>query len=88
MESYSEYVGDLAPWYKEHVDQGFVNDRMQIVALNSEDKLMETVKLIGSDVLPDDQKLTLRLPASSVWASFSRMLSIRPIRTCLLRSSS
>ena len=62
MESYSEYVGDLAPWYKEHVDQGFVNDRTQIVALlNSEDKLMETVKLIGSDVLPDDQKLTLEI---------------------------
>ncbi len=62
MESYSEYVGDLAPWYKENVDPKFVDDRTQIVALlNSENKLMETVKLIGSDVLPDDQKLTLEI---------------------------
>jgi len=62
MESYSEYVSDLAPWYKENVDRKFVDDRMQIVAiLHSEDKLMETVKLIGSDVLPDDQKLTLEI---------------------------
>ena len=62
MESYSEYVTDLAPWYKENVDRKFVEDRMQIVAiLHSEDKLMETVKLIGSDVLPDDQKLTLEI---------------------------
>jgi V/A-type H+-transporting ATPase subunit A len=62
MESYSEYVTDLAPWYKDNVDRKFVEDRMQIVAiLHSEDKLMETVKLIGSDVLPDDQKLTLEI---------------------------
>ena len=29
--------------------------------LNSESSLMEIVKLIGSDVLPDDQKLTLEI---------------------------
>ena len=59
MQSYSEYVGDMSPWYKEHVDPKFISDRTEIVAiLNAEDKLNETVKLIGSDVLPDDQKLT------------------------------
>ena len=42
--------------------------------LNQESSLMEIVKLIGSDVLPDDQKLTLELPESSVWASSSRTL--------------
>ena len=29
--------------------------------LNQESNLMEIVKLIGSDVLPDDQKLTLEI---------------------------
>lgn len=29
--------------------------------LNQENSLMEIVKLIGSDVLPDDQKLTLEI---------------------------
>ena len=62
MQSYSEYVGDMSPWYKEHVDPKFISDRTEIVAiLNAEDKLNETVKLIGSDVLPDDQKLTLEI---------------------------
>ena len=62
MESYSEYIPDLSEWYAEHVDPAFVSHRIRIVSiLNDEDKLMETVKLIGSDVLPDDQKLTLEI---------------------------
>ncbi len=62
MESYSEYERDLSAWYSENVDTKFIEDRTRIVALlNAEDKLMETVKLIGSDVLPDDQKLTLEI---------------------------
>lgn len=62
MESYSEYERDLAPWYAKNVDKKFAQYRTKIVALlNAEDKLMETVKLIGSDVLPDDQKLTLEI---------------------------
>ena len=62
MESYSEYVRDLGPWYRANVDRRFVEDRSKITAiLSTEDKLMETVRLIGSDVLPDDQKLTLEI---------------------------
>lgn len=62
LDSYSEYISDLSPWYKDHVDGKFVEDRNQIVALlNTESKLMEIVKLIGSDVLPDDQKLVLEV---------------------------
>ena len=61
-ESYSEYVRDLSPWYRANVDRRFVEDRSKITAiLSTEDKLMETVRLIGSDVLPDDQKLTLEI---------------------------
>ena len=62
VESYSEYVRDLSPWYRANVDRRFVEDRSKITAiLSTEDKLMETVRLIGSDVLPDDQKLTLEI---------------------------
>lgn len=62
LTSYSEYLSDLAPWYKANVDKNFVGDRNQIMGiLNQESSLMEIVKLIGSDVLPDDQKLTLEI---------------------------
>ena len=35
MESYSEYVRDLGPWYRAHVDRRFVEDRSMITALLS-----------------------------------------------------
>lgn len=60
LDSYSEYLTDLAPWYTEHVNKDFVDYRNQLVyLLNQEASLMEIVKLIGADVLPDDQKLIL-----------------------------
>lgn len=62
LTSYSEYINDLAHWYNKNVDSNFVSYRNQILAiLNQESSLIEIVKLIGSDVLPDDQKLTLEI---------------------------
>ena len=62
LTSYSEYVSDLAPWYADHVSKKFVDDRNKLMALlNQESSLLEIVKLIGADVLPDDQKLTLEI---------------------------
>lgn len=62
LTSYSEYINDLAPWYTKNVHKDFVHCRNQIIALlNQESSLMEIVKLIGSDVLPDDQKLVLEI---------------------------
>ena len=62
LTSYSEYLEDLSPWYRDNVSAKFVSDRNQLMAiLNQESSLMEIVKLIGSDVLPDDQKLTLEI---------------------------
>lgn len=62
LTSYSEYLPDLASWYADNVGAEFIDDRNQLVAiLNQESSLMEIVKLIGSDVLPDDQKLTLEI---------------------------
>lgn len=60
LTSYSEYLGDLAPWYQDNVSPKFVDYRNRLMALlNQESSLLEIVKLIGSDVLPDDQKLVL-----------------------------
>ncbi len=61
-QSYSEYVNDLAKWYDSNVSPRFLACRQQIQALLAEEtKLMEIVKLIGSDVLPDDQKLVIEI---------------------------
>ena len=60
MDSYSEYFNDLAPWFKENLGEDFIEYRNRISALlQEESSLMEIVKLIGSDVLPDDQKLVI-----------------------------
>lgn len=62
LTSYSEYVGDLSPWYSEQVGENFVLCRNEILnILTTENRLNEIVKLIGSDVLPDDQKLVLEI---------------------------
>ena len=62
LSSYSEYLGDLAPWYQDNVSPKFVDYRNRLMALlNQESSLLEIVKLIGSDVLPDDQKLILEI---------------------------
>ncbi len=59
-DSYSEYVGDLSDWYTTQVGDDFTACRTELFSiLAAENNLMEIVKLIGSDVLPDDQKLTI-----------------------------
>lgn len=58
--SYSEYTEDLAAYYKENVSDDFMEVRQEISnILVEENTLMEIVKLMGSDVLPDDQKLLI-----------------------------
>lgn len=62
LQSYSEYFLELEDWYRKNVNPKFVDDRNQIMSLlQEESKLMEIVKLIGSDVLPDDQKLIIEV---------------------------
>lgn len=62
MQSYSEYFTDLDPWFAQNVGADFIKYRAKINAiLHEESKLMEIVKLIGSDVLPDDQKLVIEI---------------------------
>lgn len=62
INSYSEYIDDLAPWYNENLGESFLQNRSEIMAiLQEEANLNEIVKLIGADVLPDGQKLTLEI---------------------------
>ena len=61
-DSYSEYVADLSSWYYDNVGPDFTSCREQLATiLLQENSLMEIVKLIGSDVLPDDQKLVIEI---------------------------
>lgn len=58
--SYSEYTADLKPWYDENVGPEFDRCRQRLMDfLREESRLMEIVKLIGSDILPEDQKLII-----------------------------
>lgn len=60
IDSYSEYFSDLDPWITENQGADFIKYRTRINSLlQEESKLMEIVKLIGADVLPDDQKLII-----------------------------
>ena len=62
LSSYSEYINDLTKWYETNVSPDFMKKRARIMAiLQEESSLMEIVKLIGSDVLPEGQKATLEV---------------------------
>lgn len=78
MNSYSEYFTDLDPWYKENLGEDFIKYRNKINAiLHEESSLMEIVKLIGSDVLPDDQKLVIET-AKAVRVGFLQQNAFHP----------
>ena len=83
LTSYSEYINDLAPWYMDHVDKKFVHNRNRLMAiLNQESSLMEIVKLIGADVLPDDQKLVLEI-AKVIRVGFLQQNAFHKDDTCV-----
>lgn len=60
--SYSEYIDDLSRYYEKNIAMDFMKLQAEIISiLHEETKLMEIVKLIGSDVLPEEQKLLLEI---------------------------
>lgn len=62
LSSYSEYIDELTEWYSVNVAKDFMAKRSRIMAiLQEESSLLEIVKLIGADVLPDGQKATLEV---------------------------
>ena len=71
--SYSEYYEDLDPYYTANLGEEFCALRGRMLGLLSEEnKLMEIVKLIGADILPEDQKLIIETAKLFRWAFSSK----------------
>lgn len=83
LTSYSEYTMELSSWYADHVSPKFVDYRNRMMGLLSqENNLMEIVKLIGADVLPDDQKLVLEI-AKVIRLGFLQQNAFHKDDTCV-----
>jgi V/A-type H+-transporting ATPase subunit A len=62
LTSYSGYIGSLEKWYITNVSMDMMNLRGEMLkVLQEESKLLEIVKLVGEDVLPDEQRLILEI---------------------------
>ncbi len=60
LESYSEYLEDISAWGEQHVSADWKEDRAAIMdLLQKEVKLLQVVKLVGPDALPDSQRFVL-----------------------------
>lgn len=60
LDSYSEYMHDVAGWWRQQVGQDWFAMRSQAMEiLSEEDRLSQIVKLVGPDTLPDEQRLIL-----------------------------
>lgn len=62
LSSYSGYGKQLEDFYSQEVSEELipVRDRMMAV-LGEDDKLSSVVQLVGEDVLPDDQRITIEI---------------------------
>ena len=62
LTSYTLYDNQLKDWYVKNVDPSFPALReWAMQTLQKESELQEIVQLVGSDALPDDQKITLEV---------------------------
>ncbi len=62
LESYSEYLDDLKPWLQENISEDWLDLRNRAMTLLKEEaRLQDIVKLVGEDVLPDNQRLILEI---------------------------
>lgn len=62
LSSYSGYIPMLRDWFKQNVASDMINLRSKMMKiLQEENKLMDIVKLVGEDVLPDDQRVILEI---------------------------
>jgi len=62
LDSYSEYVEDVADWWDERTNDEWRDLRAAIISvMQQESRLERVVKLVGADVLPDSQRLILEV---------------------------
>ena len=60
LESYSEYLTDVTPWWEQQVGSAWQQNRAEIMELlQKEVRLQQVVKLVGPDALPDSQRFIL-----------------------------
>jgi len=62
LDSYSEYLGDVRPWWEERVGSDWATAREEIMELlQKEVRLLQVVKLVGPDALPDSQRFVIEV---------------------------
>ncbi|MBI9103659.1 MAG: V-type ATP synthase subunit A [Spirochaetales bacterium] len=62
LESYSEYLDDVAPWWEQNTSAPWSKARAEIMELlQKEVRLQQVVKLVGPDALPDSQRFILEV---------------------------
>ncbi|HGE69802.1 TPA: V-type ATP synthase subunit A [Candidatus Poribacteria bacterium] len=62
IDSYSEYIEDLAPWWVENFGIQWTELRTRFTEiLQIEQRLQQVVKLVGPDALPDSERLILEI---------------------------
>ncbi|MBN1464747.1 V-type ATP synthase subunit A [candidate division KSB1 bacterium] len=60
IESYSEYLSDIAPWWEQNAGAEWSEHRSAIMdLLQKEVRLNQVVKLVGPDALPDSQRFII-----------------------------
>ncbi len=81
--SYSEYTLELDDWFRKNVAPDFPNLRSRIQSvLAEESRLMDIVKLIGSDLLAEEQKLTLET-ARCIRVGFLQQNAMHELDCCV-----
>lgn len=62
LDSYSEYVEELTPYFAKTVGEQYITDRESILRLlQKEVRLQQVVKLVGPDALPDSQRFIIEV---------------------------
>lgn len=62
LDSYSEYLADVTPWWEANVGAEWAKERAAIMELlHHEVRLQQVVKLVGPDALPDSQRFVLEV---------------------------
>ncbi|MDC7246693.1 MAG: V-type ATP synthase subunit A [Sphaerochaetaceae bacterium] len=62
LDSYSEYVDEVAPWWEQKGEGNWKSARQEIMnLLQKEVRLQQIVKLVGPDALPDSQNFILEV---------------------------
>ncbi|MBZ9688199.1 V-type ATP synthase subunit A [Clostridium estertheticum] len=81
LSSYSGYTTLLKDWYEENVASDVMDLRAKMLKLlYEENKLLEIVKLVGEDVLPDAQRLIIEV-AKCLKIAFLQQNAYNPVDT-------